>query len=207
MNQSSNNLSVNKLMDLSNPSSAFPLKTVVVGFVDTPESRALLKDDDNNRVISILNSHGSIGPLLTYAFVENAGDDISDLTFTWMTDDNMIESYGEMFRGYSAANLSARFPAKVYLNAQNWSSLRSHQQKWRETYPDNALDMYRRYVVSHEVGHVMGLEHSVSKSNDCDIMEQQTFDPKRDCRVSPVIQPDTARKLIVRRSSHPLTRQ
>ena len=194
-------------MDLLNFSSAFPLQTVVVEFVDTPESRVLLKDDDNDRVISILNSHGSIGPLMTYAFVEKAGDDTSDLTLTWMTDDNMVERHGELFRGYSAANLSARFPAEAYLNAQNWSSLRPHQQKWRDTYQDNALDMYRRYVVGHEVGHVMGLEHSVSKSNNCDIMEQQTFNPKRNCRVSPAIQPDTARKLIVRRSSHPLSRR
>ena len=138
----------------------FPIETVTVAFARRTESKVPKKDD--YKVLQILNNKGSIGPLLNYKFVlHDEESKTPNILITWMSDYTMTVEHGKEFRGISAASLVNRHPANVYLNEQNWSSLRRpHHEHWRRKFGDQALNMYRRYMVAHEVGHVLGLEHS-----------------------------------------------
>ena len=182
----------------------FPIETVTVAFARRTESKVPKKDD--YKVLQILNNKGSIGPLLNYKFVlHDEESKTPNILITWMSDYTMTVEHGKEFRGISAASLVNRHPANVYLNEQNWSSLRRpHHEHWRRKFGDQALNMYRRYMVAHEVGHVLGLEHSLSSSDNCDLMEQQTFAPKRKCQPSPQIQNHTAEIMRIKRRTHPL---
>ena len=185
-------------------STAFPIQHVTVAFDHRAESN--VTESDDHKVLQILNSKGSIGPLLDYEFVmHDESSQTPNLVVNWMSDDTMAAEHGLEFRGYSAASLVDRFPANVYLNEQNWTSLRKpHHEHWHREFGTRAMQMYRKYMVAHEVGHVLGLEHTVSTSDECDLMEQQTFAPKRRCRPSPRIQNHTAKTMRIKRVTHPL---
>jgi hypothetical protein len=65
----------------------------------------------------------------------------------------------------SCAELGGRF---VYLNADRWFNGASASKL--------SLDNYRQYMVSHEIGHILGFEHEKCPCKNCKapIMMQQT---------------------------------
>lgn len=66
----------------------------------------------------------------------------------------------------SCAELGGRF---MYLNANRWFN-GSKESKLK-------LDDYRQYMISHEIGHILGHDHKKCPCKDCDapIMMQQTL--------------------------------
>lgn len=66
---------------------------------------------------------------------------------------------------------SCRVEADVYINVERWRH--GATGKWQLP-----LDDYRRYVVNHEVGHWLGLQHRGCPARDADapVMLQQTID-------------------------------
>ena len=99
------------------------------------------------------------------------------------------------------ALMNSRNPGEIYLNIDNWKSLREpHHSEWIKEYgKKNALQKYRKYLVNHEFGHVLGAGHDdfvvpVSEVY-CHLMEQQTFSPKRKCKPSSNIHKKTRKVL------------
>jgi len=172
-----------------------------VFFDKTERSKPLIKDSYERDVLALLGARGSVGSLFGYEFVKTPkkGTDVN-LLITWCTDEDILEMASDL-KGYSFAILNSRNPGKIYLNIDNWKSLREpHHSAWIKEYGrKNALKKYRKYMVNHEFGHVLGAGHDdfvvpVSEG-DCHLMEQQTFMPKRRCKPSSKIHKKT-RKIL-----------
>lgn len=82
---------------------------------------------------------------------------------------------------------SCRVEDDVYINAWRW-------QNGADTFQQRSLDEYRRYVINHEVGHWVGLDHRACRAAGAPawVMQQQTISlggcetrvwPQRDERV------------------------
>tara|TARA_X000000950_G_scaffold167538_1_gene204608 strand:+ start:3586 stop:4131 length:546 start_codon:yes stop_codon:yes gene_type:complete len=148
------------------------MTTVVsIAFESTDSADALLRDTDNARVIEILNA--GLGRPLKYAFVMHAGVSIPDIKVQWSTDSDMVQAFGFSYNKLSAASLEATFPCEVYLNIENWRSLRAHQAHWRLM----GIKKYREYQVTHEFGHALGVGHLAPRGRVCNVMTQQTMKP------------------------------
>jgi hypothetical protein len=163
---------------------------IKVYFNKTESIKNLVKDSYERDVLKLLSSRGSIGKLMNYEFIKTTiNDDSVDLLITWCSDDDILEGNYRL-NGYSMAIMNSRNPGKIYLNIFNWKSLREpHHSAWINEYGrEKALKKYRKYVVNHEFGHVLGAGHDdfvVSKKKKyCHLMEQQTFTPKRICKPS-----------------------
>ena len=161
------------------------------------------KEMYNRQVIDILNSSDAITKSIkgiNYKYKEETGNVTPHLNITWIDDD-----YDMKFKGYSIAILNSRYPGKIFLNINNWRRLRKpHHSAWIEHYGKNrALKVYRKYVINHELGHVLGAKHDdfdVSPSTkSCHLMEQQTFAPKRNCKPSYKVHKNTIK--IIEKSS------
>lgn len=170
---------------------------VKVFFDTTDRSIDLMKNSYERDVLLILNGKESIGSLFNYEFVKSESNNEGvDLLITWCTDDDMSEISSEL-KGYSAAYMNSRNPGKIFLNIYNWKSLREpHHSAWIKEYGrKKALNKYRKYVVNHEFGHVLGAGHDdfvVPESEEyCHLMESQTFKPKRKCKPSSKIHKKT----------------
>lgn len=143
-----------------------------------------IKELHHKQVIDILNSKDSITKFMNYKYVEVTKNTNIDLKITWIDDDDFPQ-----FKGFSMAILNSRSPGKIFLNINNWTRLRKpHHSSWIRYYGKNALKFYRKYVINHELGHVLGATHNdfpILKSIKlCHLMEQQTFTPKRNCKPS-----------------------
>lgn len=79
---------------------------------------------------------------------------------------NTIKSLCGLPSNLSCAELGGK---KMYLNAENWL----HGAKKSRL----SLDEYRQYMVSHEIGHILGFEHEKCPCEGCKapIMMQQTL--------------------------------
>tara|TARA_B100000401_G_scaffold395566_1_gene304595 strand:- start:8069 stop:8599 length:531 start_codon:yes stop_codon:yes gene_type:complete len=164
-----------------------------VKFECSPGSKNYIKNIDNKLVIKYLQGPGSIGRHLKYSFKECKTNN-ADLYITWKIDDEMNDD----LIGYSAAYLNSR-PGIIYLNSQNWHSIREpHHNEWVRQYGNkkSTLTKYRKYMVNHEFGHVCGLDHDdFIKKPKCNLMEKQTFTPKRLCKPSIYLHKKTIKKL------------
>ena len=102
-----------------------------------------------------------------YRFSEAASYASPDFTITFWTDDHIVARFGRDFRGLSVCENQRH----IYINLQNWRSGAN------AGFAD--VRQYRRYVVNHEVGHVLGYGH-VDARHHCrnggraSVMSQQT---------------------------------
>lgn len=173
---------------------------IKVFFNKTERTKPLIKDSYERDVMLLLSGPGSIGSLFNYKFVKSPKNNESvDLLITWCTDEDIFELNG--MKGLSMAVMNSRNPGIIYLNIDNWKALREpHHSDWIKEYgKKNALKKYRKYLVNHEFGHVLGAGHDdfiVPESEEyCHLMEQQTFSPKRKCKPSSKIDKKT-RKIL-----------
>ena len=162
---------------------------IKVFFDKTERTKSLIKESYEKDILFLLGTRGSIGSLFNYEFVKTLKNNESvELLITWCTDEDIFELNG--MKGISMALMNSRNPGKIYLNIDNWKSLREpHHSDWIKEYgKKNALKKYRKYLINHEFGHVLGAGHDdfvVPKSEKyCHLMEQQTFTPKRRCKPS-----------------------
>lgn len=79
------------------------------------------------------------------------------LNMYFKTNANMIKSFG-----YRIARLSCYVPAEhaIYFNIENWNGGSASTL---------SVDRYRTYVVNHEVGHALGLDHAKCPQESCAI--------------------------------------
>ena len=77
----------------------------------------------------------------------------------------------------SLKNLSAYNPNNhsIYFNLYNWDNGPWGEYKFPENNEFSSIELYRIYVINHEVGHALGLHHPKSKENNpVSVMEQNT---------------------------------
>ena len=168
-----------------------------VKFNTTRKTKNRVKKIDRKDVLEKMEERGSIGDKHKYNFKE-MGKNVkhgADLEITWI-DDNDLPG----FEGYSVAMFDKINPGEIYLNINNWKKLRRpHHNRWIKYYGKRrGLEEYRRYVINHELGHVLGGGHedfNPGEMRDCHLMEQQTYSPKRKCKPSSKIHKKTLKIL------------
>jgi len=175
---------------------------IKVFFNKTERTKNIVKESYERDILMLLGAKDSVGRLFGYEFIKVENNNNVDLLITWCTDEDILK-LGDDFKGYSVALMNSRNPGKIYLNIENWKALREpHHSAWIKEYgKKNALKKYRKYVINHEFGHVLGAGHddfnvSLSEKN-CHLMEQQTFMPKRICKPSYKIHKKT-KKILTR---------
>jgi hypothetical protein len=81
--------------------------------------------------------------------------------------DDIVTRLGAAFDGLSAAATRGALPRDVYINFENFTFPPSH-------FPSK--QKYREYVIRHEVGHALGMNHIPSSSpGPCNVMTPQTI--------------------------------
>lgn len=92
-----------------------------------------------------------------YKFIEalSPNDHSHILNISFLSNDELVRKFGESIRGLSCYVPSIH---SIFFNETNW-----------ETGGQSGLprDEYRTYVVNHEVGHALGLDHPYSKKELC----------------------------------------
>ena len=116
------------------------------------------------------------GPLPTVGHFE-ARTDSPDFTVEILPDAQIQTLFGKDFAGLSVTDRGAT-PVRVVLNRENWTRVPRDFE--------GSLKEYRRYLVLHEVGHVLGLNHVPWQDGAaCPTMMQQTRGTRGKCRASP----------------------
>ena len=117
-----------------------------------------------------------------YSFHEadSKDSDAWDFQMSFLTDKNIVEKYSERWSGYSVCE-NQKF---IYFNLDNWKS------GAKSGYTD--IRDYQRYLINHEVGHVLGYGHidpkmHCKKGNRASVMSQQTIG-QFGCTPSPYVE-------------------
>ena len=129
----------------------------------------------NENVLSVLNDERG-WKKYGYKFVRvNDDDTMSGHTQVLRI---LLVSLDEVRRECNTKNLSCYVPAthRIFINADNWMG---NAPISVETPPGMELDEYRNYVINHEVGHSLGLNHpnnntSMGNSSQCDMSRAGT---------------------------------
>lgn len=105
-----------------------------------------------------------------YIFKRASNNSSDAIKVRFLTDKDMINKFDKSIKG-----LSAYYPFEhaVYFNLHNWNN-----GTWEGLFPskdnEDGLTRYRQYVVNHEFGHALGLEHPKCKEGQVSVMEQNT---------------------------------
>ena len=113
-------------------------------------------------VIAILNMRDSWLRFSTWD--RTLEKDKSDFQIYLVPEENIVKDHGKSFKGLSVAALGGPW---IHINYNRWKN-GSVESKL-------SLHEYRIYLINHEVGHLLGLEHPKKPtSGPCPVMWQQT---------------------------------
>ena len=98
----------------------------------------------------------------------------------FLTNENMIKTYGN-----SINNLSCYVPYEhsVCINIDNWN--KGGVDPFKPKGGESPIDRYRNYVLNHEFGHALGLNHPKATAGFAPVMEQMTKGIKNLNRAEP----------------------
>jgi hypothetical protein len=120
--------------------------------------------------LTILNSPTGWGQL--YRWVETFDQPTADYQIELISNADIISKFGEKFDGLSAASIgTTKTQNTAYINISRWAHGSAESRL--------TLRQYRKYVINHEVGHLLGLHHpdlsaNNTNSNKCPNMAVQT---------------------------------
>ena len=102
----------------------------------------------------------------------------SDVVFRLMDNEDIIRAYGSSFSRLSVCDRGVK-PITITFNRENWEL---------GVPAFSSVDAYRRYLVNHEIGHALGMDHLEPNgaSRDMPVMFQQTPGIPRGMRANSV---------------------